>query len=248
MLWYKAWRESRSRFLLFAAAVTLYSVSVLVNARTAFPPPEVPQLPYSAFVWGEFYAPWRAVAFVVVALVLGLGGLQRERAAGTSPFTLALPVGRGRLVGTRFFVGLFELLALAIIPIVVVPFLSPVLVHQSYPALQSVRYAALFASWGVVWFAIAFLWSVTFRGEFTAAAVAILSPFAYMIVYANVSRGGRRFFAANPAAMMSGGLDQHLGGRMLLVDPLPWSAMLALAVVAVALLFGAWRITVRQSF
>jgi ABC-type transport system involved in multi-copper enzyme maturation permease subunit len=248
MLWYKAWRESRSRFLLAAVAVTLYSLSVLVNARTTFPPPEVPQLPYSAFVWGEFYAPFRAVAFIVVALVLGLGGLQRERAAGTSPFTLALPVGRGRLVGTRFVVGLCELLALAIIPVVVVPLLSPMLVHQSYPASQSVRYGTLFVSWGVVWFATAFLWSVIFRGEFTAAAVAILSPFTYMVVYANVSRGGRRFFAANPAAMMSGGLDQHLGGRMLLVDPLPWSAMLVLAVVAAALFAAAWRVTARQTF
>ena len=248
MLWYKAWRESRSRFVLAAVAVTLYSVSVLVNARTAFPPPEVPQLPYSAFVWGEFYAPWRAVAFIVVALVLGLGGLQRERAAGTSPFTLALPVGRGRLVGTRFFVGLLELSAVALIPVVVVPFLSPVLAHQSYPASQNVQYAALFVSWGVVWFAIAFLWSVIFRGEFTAAAVAILSPFAYMVVYADVSRGGQRFFAANPAAMMSGGLDRHLGGRMLLVDPLPWPAMVVLAVIAAAVLCSAWRITVRQNF
>jgi hypothetical protein len=48
--------------------------------------------------------------------------------------------------------------------------------------------------------------------------------------------------------MMSGGLDRHLGGRMLLTEPLPWTAMLLLAVVAAALFAGAWRVTVRQNF
>jgi hypothetical protein len=48
--------------------------------------------------------------------------------------------------------------------------------------------------------------------------------------------------------MMSGGLDRHLGGRMLLTEPLPWTAMSVLVVIAAALLFGAWRMTVRQNF
>src|SRR5215470_11300062 len=136
MLWYKAWRESRSRFCLAVAVVTVYCLTVLVRARTAFPPPEAPHLPYSAFVWGEFYAPFKAVAFSFIALVLGLGGLQRERGAGTAPFTLALPVVRGQIVATRALVGLAELIGVALIPVLVVPGLSPMLAHQSYPAWQ----------------------------------------------------------------------------------------------------------------
>jgi ABC-type transport system involved in multi-copper enzyme maturation permease subunit len=247
MLWYKAWRESRGRFFLAAGAVTMYCLAALVRARTAFPPPEVPLLPYSAFVWGEFYAPFRAVAFSFIALVLGLGGLQRERGAGTAPFTLALPVGRGRLVATRVLVGLAELIGVALIPIVVVPGLSPVLAHQIYPASQSVQYAVLFLSWGVVWFAGGLLWSVLFRGEFTAATAAVLTPFAYMVVY-GATRGDQRFPVANPFRTMSGGLDRGVGGRMLLAGPLPWNVMLVLAVVAAVLFALSWRITDRQSF
>lgn len=247
MLWYKAWRESRGRFFLAAVVVTMYCLIVLVRARTTFPPPQAPLLPYSAFVWGEFYAPFRAVAFSFIALMLGLGGLQRERAAGTAPFTLALPVGRGQLVTTRVVVGLTELIGVALIPIVLVPGLSPVLVHQAYPASQSVLRSALFLSWGIVWFAGGLIWSVLFRGEFTAATAAVLTPFAYMVVY-GASRGDQRFPVANPFAVMSGGLDRGIGGTMLLAGPLPWNVMLVLAVVAAALFASAWRITARQSF
>jgi ABC-2 type transport system permease protein len=221
MLWYKAWRESRSRFLIAVAAVTVFSVGVLLGARTNFPPPQAPMLPYSAFVWGEFYGNWRAVVFSMIALLLGLGGLQRERASGSAPFTLALPITRGRL--------------------------SPLLARHAYPWSQSLQYAALFMSWGIVWFAIACLWSALFRGEFTAAVAAILTPFAYMVLY-GASSGDQRFPGANPFAMMSGGLDRHLGGRMLLTEPLPWVAMLVLAAIAAALVCGAWRVTVRQNF
>lgn len=247
MLWYKTWRESRSRFLIAAAAVTVFSVGVLLGARTNFPPPQAPMLPYSAFVWGEFYGNWRAVVFSVIALLLGLGGLQRERASGSAPFTLALPITRGRLVVTRVAVGLLQLSVIALLPALIVPALSPVLTRHAYPWSQGFQYAALFLSWGIVWFAIAFLWSALFRGEFTAAVAAILTPFAYMVLY-GASSGDQRFPGANPFAMMSGGLDRHLGGRMLLTEPLPWVAMLVLSLVASALLFGAWRMTVRQNF
>ena len=247
MLWYKAWRESRSRFLLAAAAVTVYSFVVLFTARTSFPPPQAPQLPYSAYVWGEFYGNGRAVVFSVIALVLGLGGLQRERTAATAAFTLSLPVSRGQFVGARVCVGLLELAVVALVPLVVVPMFSPVLVGQTYPWIQSLRYAALFMTWGVVWFAIGFVWSVLFAGEFTAAAAALLSPWVYLIVYSAASQGGQRFQSANPFAMMSGELNREFNGRQLLT-PLPWAPMLVLAVVTAALLFGAWRITARHDF
>jgi hypothetical protein len=198
-------------------------------------------------VWSEFYGPWRAVAFSFIALVLGLGGLQRERAAGTAPFTLALPVGRGQIVATRVLVGLAELIGIALIPVVMVPGLSPVLAHQSYPASQSLNYAALFLSWGIVWFAGGLVWSAVFRGEFTAATAAVLTPFAYMMIY-GASRGDERFPVANPFRTMTGEFAGHLGGTMLLIDPLPWTVMLILAVIAAALFVGAWRATARQSF
>ena len=96
MLWYKAWRESRARFLVAAAALVVFVVWFMLTARTAFPPPQNPALLYTAFVYGYIWNPGPRV-FVFVALVLGLGGLQRERAHATSAVTLALPISRLQL-------------------------------------------------------------------------------------------------------------------------------------------------------
>ena len=248
MLWYKAWRESRARFLIAAGAVTVFSIGSIIQARASFPPPEYPMLPYTAFVWSTFFSPGRAAAFTFVALVFSLGGLRRERATGTAAFTLALPLSRGQLVRARIVVGLLELAAIAAVPVIVVSFVSPVIAHKAYPFSQSIRYGTLFMSWGCVWFAIGFVWSVVFSAELTAAVASVLSPLVYMVVYANVSRGGQRFFAANPFAMMSGGLDRSFRAPAFLSDPLPWREMLVLAIVTAVLLFGSWRATVRQDF
>jgi ABC-type transport system involved in multi-copper enzyme maturation permease subunit len=250
MLFYKAWRESRARFLLALSALVLFSLGFLVWARTTFPPPQAPMLPYAGFIWAAFFSGWRPVAFSIVALIFGLGGLQRERAAGTAPFTLALPVNRLSLLGTRVIVGLLELAALALVPAVLVPTLSPVLVNRSYPVEQCLHFAALFMSWSVVWFSAGLLWSVFFSGDYTAAVVSVLTPWAYMVAYANLSRGGLRFQSANPFAFMSGNMDADVGGfaRGLLTRPLPWAAMAVLGLVTIALLVAAWRLTERQNF
>jgi ABC-2 type transport system permease protein len=248
MLFYKAWRESQVRFLLALSALVLFSLGFLVRVHTTFPPPQVPMLPYAGFVWSTFFAGWRPVAFSMVALILGLGGLQRERVAGTAPFTLALPVKRLQLVGARATVGVLELAVIAIVPAALVPSLSPILVHQSYPVTQCLHFAALFMSWGVVWFGAGFLWSVLFKGDYTAAVASVLTPWAYMVAYANVSRGGLRFPFANPFAFMSGDID--LGGfsRGLLTRPLPLATIAVLGLVTLALLVVAWRLTERQNF
>jgi ABC-type transport system involved in multi-copper enzyme maturation permease subunit len=251
MLFYKAWWESRVRFLLVLSALVVFSLGFLLEARVHFPPPQVPMLPYAAYVWSTFYAQWGTVAFSIVALVLGLGGLQRERAAGTVALTLALPVSRVQLLMARAAVGVLELAVFAVVPAAIVPTLSPVLVHQSYPATQCLHFAVLFMSWGVVWFGAGFLWSILFTGDYTAAVASVLTPFAYLVVYANLSRGGRRFpSAANPFAFMSGNLDVDPGGfsRGLLTRPLPWETIALLGLVTMALLVAGWRFTERQNF
>jgi ABC-2 type transport system permease protein len=249
MLWYKAWRESRARFVLAATALTVFCVAFVAKARMDFPLRESPMVPYAAVVWSTFYGSSGPVVFSVVALVLSLGGLQRERSGGTVAFTLALPVSRGQLLAVRAAVGLLEMAALTVIPALLVPTLSPLLVGQSYPATQALAFALLFISWGVVWFAVGFLWSILLAGEYTAGVAALLTPFAYMVLFAQITQGGRRFPATNPFYVMSG---QHMPyfnwQAALLIGPLPWTAMLLLAAIAVALIGAAVRLTARQSF
>src|SRR6266404_8286694 len=121
MLWYKAWRESRVRFILSAAVLTFLCVSLMVRARTGFPPPERPDLPYSAWVWANIYGNFNPTVFIILVMVLGLGGLQRERPVGTAPFTLTLPVTRVRLISLRASVGLLQVAFLSLIPAMLIP-------------------------------------------------------------------------------------------------------------------------------
>jgi ABC-2 type transport system permease protein len=117
---------------------------------------------------------------VILALMLGMGGLERERAHGTAAFTLALPIGRWRCGVARGLAGVIETVVLAFLPAVVVPVLSP-LVHQSYSWAQALQYGVLWTTGGVVIFAMGFLASVLFGGEYSAPIAAIAFLFAYSI-------------------------------------------------------------------
>src|SRR5687768_5860783 len=128
MLWYKAWRESRARFVLGATVLSLYCISFVRGAQHSFPPIYEPNMPYSVFVWHGIYRGPVVAIFVMLALALGLGGLQRERSAGTAAFTLSLPVSRISLVGGRALMALGQVNVLAIVPAIWVP--SPVLLPR----------------------------------------------------------------------------------------------------------------------
>src|SRR5580692_9859553 len=57
-----------------------------------------------------------ALIWLFSVILLGLGGLARERAIGSSSLTLTLPVSRTYLVGVRIAVGVLQAIALAIVP------------------------------------------------------------------------------------------------------------------------------------
>ncbi len=85
MLWYKAWLETRSRFLIaLVGAVALCSRLVVVFLNKGAPN----QLSQVLHATHETLA---AVWLLAVTLIM-MGGLLRERAVGSSSFTLSLPV------------------------------------------------------------------------------------------------------------------------------------------------------------
>jgi ABC-2 type transport system permease protein len=247
MLWYKAWRESRVRFLLSAAVMIFLCLSLMNRARTGFPPPERPDLPYSAWVWANIYGNLNPTVFVILVMILGLGGLQRERPVGTAPFTLTLPVTRVRLVFVRAAMGLIQVAVLSLIPVMLVPTLSPLIARQSYPVIQALQFALLFMTWGAVAFAVGFVWSSVFGGEFTGTALCVITPVVYRILVSNSSRL-QSFPAFNYASFMSG-LPYILSPvKDLIVKPLPWTTLAGLAAVTIALITCAARITHQQDF
>ncbi len=247
MLWYKAWRESRVRFLLSAAVWTFFCVGLMYRARTGFPPPDLPNLPYSAWVWANIYGNLNPTIFIILVMVLGLGGLQRERPVGTAAFTLTLPVTRLHLVIVRAAVGLLQVTILSFIPAMLIPTLSPILARQSYPETQALQFALLFMTWGAVAFGVGFLWSSLFRGEFTGTALCVITPVVYRIFVQNTS-ALQRFPAANYASFMSGLPYIKSPVKVLIDKPLPLAAFLALAAVMAALIACAARVTRQQDF
>jgi ABC-2 type transport system permease protein len=180
MLLYKGWLESRTRFLLSAATIAgLCALFVFMNRslRTEMTEGEVS---YGQFVWSAVYKGYLRDIFVVVVLLLGMGGLGRERAYGTSGFTLALPVSRWRLIGARATVGLAETTIVSFLPAASIPALS-LIVNETYAWSRSIHFALLWAFGGAFIFAIGFLASVLFTGEYSAPIAAVALLFAYSI-------------------------------------------------------------------
>src|SRR5882757_1731247 len=118
MLWFKAWRESRTRFLLSAlllVGVSAFAVLYYVHyyreelARGGEP------LSYARYIWLLIFKGGNSLRelFVILVLLLGMGGLLRERAHGSAGFTLALPIRRWQLIFSRGAVGVLETVALS---------------------------------------------------------------------------------------------------------------------------------------
>jgi ABC-2 type transport system permease protein len=258
MLFYKAWRESRARFLMCAGIALVFSVSFLVRARTQFPVPEYPQLPYTGFVWANVFSGavlgGNAIAFSYVSLLLGLGGLQRERAGGTAVFTLGLPVTRRRLVGARAAVGLLQMVSVAVIPAVILPALSPLITGRPYSMVQAMSFASLYVAWGAVWYAVGLCWSTILAAEFAAVIACVLTPVSYTIALAGLTSSVVGLMdpaapgTAHFAYFMSGLAKIWPPNSGVFASPLPWGSFAVLGAAALALLALAALVAARQDF
>ena len=151
MLWYKAWLETRWRFLIglailvcSAAAVVLFYPRVMrellpiaTDMKTGGPLGrqirDAAELmsTYRGYVWSAWFRQDAAQNWSICAALLGTGGLLSRASRGGTLYTLSMPVSRTQLLGVRAATALGELLVLAVVPSLVLPLLSP-LVGQSY--------------------------------------------------------------------------------------------------------------------
>src|SRR5882724_7654191 len=136
MIWYKAWLESRARFLVAAIVIVAVLGWAIFDAEHAMKRFDShPPITYGLYVWfvltGRFQPVW-----VLSILILGLGGLLRERSLGTAQYTLALPVSRRRWMIARAGLGLAESAVLAMLPAIVIPIISQV-IGRSYTVIEA---------------------------------------------------------------------------------------------------------------
>jgi ABC-2 type transport system permease protein len=175
MLWYKAWLETRSRFLIaLVGSVALCSRLVVVFLSKGAPN----QLSQVLHATHETLA---AVWLLAVTLIM-MGGLLRERAAGSSSFTLSLPVSRLRLASVRIAMGLMEGILLAILPWIAM-LLAAKVADQTHFIAQASIHVFLLLGGGVLFLAASFLISSFVEGEYTAPIVScgVLIMLAYLM-------------------------------------------------------------------
>jgi ABC-2 type transport system permease protein len=255
MLWYKAWLETRWRFAIGLALLMLSAMgAVLAYPRVMQLLPLVPSVSaggelgrrireaadlmrdYRGYVWSQWLRQSMTNLLSLFAVLLGTGGLLSQGSGGGALFTLSLPVSRNQLLGVRAATGLAELAALAFLPPLLLPMLSPA-VGQRYGFEDALVHGMCFFVAASVLFSTACLLSTVFSDVWRpalivcglAAAVGISEPFL-----GHASR-------YSLFGIMDGEMYFRGAG-------FPWVGLLVSAALSAAMLYAAARNFARQDF
>lgn len=238
MLFYKAWRDTRTRFLTGLLALSVFFLFiVLYRPEMMGALSRLGERAYPEYIDG-LLGSFGKMIFSLLAIFLGLGGLLRERAHRTAVFTLALPVSRAQLLGAHAAVGLAEVAVLALLPAMLIPPLSS-LVYHSYPMERALTFSLLWFACGTVIFALSFFLSVVLKGEYTA-------PIACFVVLALNARLSN-WHSIHPSRL---NLMRTMGAPSdisLQAGTFPWTDLSVMLLIALALFAAGARITRRQS-
>lgn len=240
MLWYKAWLETRVRFLICLFVITVFCVYT-VNYDNRMAQPRTPLDFYYSVVHGAHGL--IAALWIAAVTFLTAGGLLREKAVGAASFTLALPFSRRRLMGVRVAVCWLEAVALIVVPSVAMC-IEDGMIGKPYPVPQVWFHLVLLVSGGLVFFGIALGITSLLEGEYTAPLVSFctvagiaLSSSREPRVAVGSTMWDQLAQAHNPFYFMSGvaWFDRATG---LLLGPIPW-VQAGVFVLLAALLIAA---------
>ena len=150
MLWHKAWLDTRWRFLLALAALLVFACGTVMSFPTvqklaaSVEPATVTAdealqqelqesleatRTFRGYAWSQWFAGNFPALLVLVAALLGSGSPLVKSGSGAL-FSLALPVARGRWIGTRAGLGLAELFVAALAPSIALAALAPLVGEQ----------------------------------------------------------------------------------------------------------------------
>ncbi|HEX5707123.1 MAG TPA: hypothetical protein VFX96_07495 [Pyrinomonadaceae bacterium] len=253
MLWYKAWLETRWRFvcaLVLSAglcAVVVFTQPLIEELRIEAPGfggrldemvREAMALvgTYPGYVWSQWFGKNLLNVWTFFAVFLGAGGVVAEQARGSALWTLSLPVSRRRLLGVRAAVGALELLALAVVPSLLVPVLSP-LIGESYPLGAALSHALILYGGGLVIYAFTLLLSNLFGDQLKPIIIGLAVVFALGLV----SLFSKDLSDYSVYTLMS-------GQKLYFEGTPPWAGLAASLAAAAALYFLALRTLERRDF
>jgi len=239
VLWYKAWLETRTRFLvclIFVVAVLVF----FVHHAEGILPAEPKSNAYELMFYAHFYL---AGLWVLCVVLLGMGGLLREKSSGVSSFTLAFPVSRTRLVMVRTVVGVVESIVLGVVPwaaMLLVIYLG----GKPFSLSQAGFYVLLLVGGGLVYFAMSILISALIEGEYTTPAVAYGAVILVGAVCGSV-KSLRPFFDLWRFITADKYYDRS---THLLSGPAPWFGISASLTVAVCMLLATIKVIQKRDF
>jgi hypothetical protein len=240
MLWYKAWHESKARFLYVLAGMVVLSGLLVFSHNSWGPLPAL--INYHGFIFHAIYFRFFHAAWVFSTLFLALGGLLAERHQGTALFTLSLPVRRRSMLLARAGMGAAQAFATAIIPSMSVSLFS-LLAGHTYPLIQTVEFALLLVAGGLAFFSLGLLLSIMLAVDWAPLAVGI--PMIAAVYTFTRRQPGLR--AYNPQDLFTG--VAHLRLPMWAIgSPLPWTAIAVSMGIALILLLLSIVIAERLEF
>jgi ABC-2 type transport system permease protein len=256
MLWYKAWLETRWRFLIGLALLVCSAAIVVLAYPTAMRLllPLVPGVTadseigrelrevaevvrtYRGYVWSQWFRQQLPQTWTLFAILLGTGGLLTQATRGGSLYTLSMPASRTRLLGVRATTALAELFVLAIVPSLMLPLLSP-LVGQTYGIGDMLVHSACVLIRGSIFFSLAFLLSTVFTDVWRPAIIAVCAATALRLFET-------AFHDILPSSLVNvmSAESYFRGGGV------PWPGLLLSALVSAALLYGAVASISRRDF
>lgn len=236
MLWYRFWLETRARFLTCLATVTIFCGLFVHHAQGLLRPQWESAFNRLLFVNQQFLV----MMWILACVLLGMGGIVREKAVGTSSLTLSLPVRRSTVLGVRVGVGLAEAIVLGVVPWLTV-FVISAWAGMPISITQVGAYMVLLIGGGLVYFAMAVLVSSLVTGEYTAPAVAFGVVLLSVIVFDNWLP---RF---NAWRLVTGdfSIDRN---TFLLGKHLPWPGILASLAAAALMVLASVLVVERREF
>jgi ABC-type transport system involved in multi-copper enzyme maturation permease subunit len=238
MLWYKAWLETRARFLISVFGMAaLCSYSVYHGDSEALPYTGAHYY-YIVLHWGHTSL---ATMWVAAVNLLMMGGLVREKAVGAAAFTLALPVSRTRLLAVRIAAGFLQAMVLLIVPCAAM-FLVGSIAGKTHSISQAGYHALLLATGGMLFFGIALLCSSLVEGEYTAPIVS----FGVVMLLA-VAFNGQGLKGYGPWDFITGSAYWDRSTAQL-IGPVPWLTAAVYVGLAGVLALVSVKVIQRREF
>ena len=250
MLWYKAWLDTRGRFLIGLALLVLSAAGVVAGfpqVQRIGPLELDPSDPlyrslsdalelsrtFRGFVWHEWFRQNALTIGALFAALLGTSHMFSSSRRGLL-FTLSLPASRRHWFATRAATGLAELLVLMVVPSLVIPLLG-VAMGQHYSVGEALVHALCGFVGAATFFGLALLLSTIFQDTWRPILIVCLAAVCVSFFELLVPNGFGIFRVLSAE-------DYFRGGS------LPWVGLSMFVVAAAALMYAACRQIERLDF